>query len=62
MYGRTDLADFYADRLTLRQLKVRLLGLPPEAPTWDLLREEHEKAHARRQAADIEDVLARFKT
>lgn len=62
VYGHTDLGDYYRGDLSLRQVMVRLLSLPAESPTWDVIREQEEQAQARRQVADIEDVLARFKT
>jgi hypothetical protein len=66
VYGNTDLADFYAGRLTLRQIKVRLLSLPHEppnrAPTWDALLADQEKSDERRKVTEVEDVLARFKS
>jgi hypothetical protein len=40
---------------------VRLLTLPPEAPTWDVIREQEEQAQQRRQVSEVEDVLARFR-
>lgn len=65
VYGHTDLTDFYRDRLTLRQVMVRLLALPAtppnRAPIWDLLEDMDTQAAARRQVADIEGALARFK-
>lgn len=61
VYGQTRLADYYADRLTLRELANRFFALPPEAPVWDIVREEQERAKAARKADDIDDVLTRFK-
>ena len=45
----------------MRQVAVRLWALPPEAPFWEPLREELERAGEQRQVAKVEDVLARFK-
>ena len=44
VYGQTDLTDYYADRLTLRQVWNRLVVLPRTAPSWALIESETEKA------------------
>ena len=61
VYGHTRLADFYEDRLSLRELYNRLRCLPPAAPLWDVLHEEHEKAAAQRKVDEVEETLARLK-
>lgn len=61
VYGQTDLADFYAGRLSLRQLLNRFVALPPEAPIWHTLREEADAAEAVSREAEIEQTLAKFK-
>ena len=57
VHARTDLADFYAGRLTLRQIWVRFSGLPPEANIMVELSGLVEKAEAARKVADVDDVL-----
>ncbi len=61
VYGQTRLLDYYEDRLSLRELLNRFYALPAEAPIWDVLRAEDQKAEERRRAAEIDDVLNRYK-
>lgn len=61
VYGQTRLTDYYRGDLCLRELSNRFLALPPEAPIWDVLRGEEERAETQRRADDIDDVLSQFK-
>lgn len=57
-----DLADLYRDRLTLRQLWVRLkviLG-DPDSPLVRAIRVDQADAEERAQVAGIDDALAPF--
>ena len=56
-HAHTDLTDFYRDRLTLRQVFVRWVGLPAEANIWATLEEAEQRAEAKRKLADIDDVM-----
>jgi hypothetical protein len=60
VYARTDLADFYAGRLTLRQIWVRFSSLPPEANIWTALEPEMKQAEATRKAKSVESSLSQF--
>lgn len=53
--------DYYADRLTLRELMNRLQSLPPEAPIWRVLEEQDARAAERAHIAEVEKTLAMFK-
>lgn len=59
-YGLGDLADLYRDRMTLRQLWVRVKALPWEAPLFVEWRAAVEKAAERDKVAGVEDALAMF--
>lgn len=61
VYGHTDLTDFYRDRLTLRQVWVRLVALPAEAPVWGVLEGMEERAKEARQVNEIDQALAMFR-
>lgn len=61
VYGRTDLTDYYRGVLTLRQVYVRLVVLPPDAPVMDLLRAEAEKAEATRRQVEVESFTDELK-
>lgn len=60
IHGQTDLGDLYRERLTLRQVWVRLVAMPAEAGWWGILRAEHEKAEAAQQESEIKSLLAQF--
>lgn len=60
VHGRTDLADLYRDRLSLRQVWVRYRALPAEAPIWAVLRDEYEKAENEKREAEVAALLAQF--
>lgn len=61
VYGQTRLLDYYEDRITLRELVNRFYALPPEAPIWDVLRAEWEKADAAHKATELDAVLNRYR-
>lgn len=61
MRQQWDLADLYRDRLTLRQLWVRLKALPGDSPLHDSLVREREEAEEARRAADLDDALNRYR-
>jgi hypothetical protein len=56
-----DLADVYRDRMTIRQLWVRIQALPPDSPLHGALRAEHEKAEQAKRSAALDDVHNRYK-
>lgn len=60
VYGHTDLTDFYRDRLTLRQIYVRIRALPAEAPLVRLLAAEQEKAEVEAKEREVMRTLAPF--
>lgn len=60
MYGHTDLGDFYRDRLTLRQIYVRIIALPAEAPTWRVLEKWDAEAKAADKEREVRATLAQF--
>lgn len=60
VYGQTDLGAYYRGDLTLRQLYIRLISLPTEAPVMDVLRAEQDKAEANRRVSAVEATLSKF--
>lgn len=56
-----DLADLYRDRMSLRELWVRVQALPHDAPLWTVQAAAVEKAKAEKRSADIDDALNRYK-
>jgi len=60
VYAHTDLGDFYRDRLTLRQIWVRIKALPPDAPLLAILEAEAGEAQAQAKADEIDALLAQF--
>ena len=60
-YCQTDLTDFYAGALTLRQVWVRFQSLPYEAAIREVLRERAEAAETVERADEIESLLSAFK-
>lgn len=59
-YGLGDLADLYRDRLTLRQLWVRVTACPPDSPLWNAWRHARDEAEAQRKVDEVEDTLSIF--
>ena len=59
-YGLGDLGDLYRDRLTLRQLWVRIQACPEDSPLWLAWRSAQERAEAERKVAEVEDTLSIF--
>lgn len=60
-YGLGDLADLYRDRMTLRQVWVRIQALPGDAPLWEAVRADQEVAAERQKLRDLDNVLDMFK-
>lgn len=60
VFGRTDLTDYYRGDLTLRQIYVRLVSLPDDAPARALLHEEQERADAERRVTELERQRSDF--
>lgn len=56
-----DLADFYRDNLTLRQVWVRIKALPPGSPLHIAIDREQETADRDRMAADVHAALGPFR-
>lgn len=52
-----DLADVYRDRLTLRQVWVRIKALPPDAPLWAAVAADEDRSERARLADDIDAAL-----
>lgn len=59
-YGLGDLGDLYRDRLTLRQLWVRVMACPGDSPLWVEWRSRRDEAEAERKVTEVEDTLAIF--
>jgi hypothetical protein len=55
-----DLADVYRDRMTIRQLWVRIRALPADAPLWESYRAEEQKAEQAKRSAALDDVHNRY--
>lgn len=55
-----DLADLYRERMTLRQLWVRIRALPPESAVHRSVHEAGEKADADQLERGVLDALAIF--
>lgn len=60
-YGLGDLGDLYRDRMTLRQLWVRLRELPYESGFHAAIRKDHEDAEEQRVQTELDDVLDRYR-
>ena len=61
VYAHTDLGDFYRDRLTLRQIWVRIKALPPDAPLIAVIEAMDADAEAEAKQREVEETLARFR-
>lgn len=61
MRQQWDLADLYRDRLTLRQLWVRLKALPADSPLHESLLREQQEADEAKRVADLDDALNRYR-
>lgn len=65
VYGHTRLADYYAGDLSFRELANRLYALPMtppnRAPIWDVIAAAEEAAENERKAAELDDVLNRYR-
>lgn len=59
MHG-IDLGDLYRDRLSLRQVWVRIRALGPDEALARELHAATEKAEDDRRQTDVEDALAAF--
>lgn len=55
-----DLGDLYRERLTLRQVWVRIRALPPTSAVHRSVHEEGEKADADQLERGVLDALALF--
>lgn len=55
-----DLGDLYRERLTLRQVWVRIRALPPDSAVHRSVHDQAEKAQTDQLAQDVEDALAMF--
>lgn len=60
-HAHTDLTDFYRDRLTLRQIHVRIKSLPPDAHLWAVLDAEEEREKQQEEARELQAILDKFK-
>lgn len=59
MHG-IDLADLYRERMTLRQVWVRVRALPPGSAVHRSVQDGLEKAESSQMVQDVEDALAMF--
>lgn len=59
-YGLGDLADIYRDRMTLRQLWVRIRALPDDSPLAYELAAMAAEAERDKQSTAIDEALNRF--
>ena len=60
-HAHTDLTDFYRDRLTLRQIHVRIKALPGDCYLQQVLTEAAEKAKRDQDESDLLAILDKFK-
>ena len=60
VHAQTDLADFYAGRLTLRQIWVRMGAMPPETFCGAVVRTLAERAEAASKFSDVDAALNMF--